>query len=426
MNLEVLKSSADSLTPEDGLFVIDSIRATISDRLIDAVDDARQQMEDFSDSPYRVSYSSPRLQPRFGEYVLPLTRSDALTLLTRRGMSLEQAEIEWESMVFPERDYRPGNQAYNHRTGESNPSQTTDIYPVHLLYADYREFKDRKMDKVRNYLQPYIEPESAVVDVCSLKSYLAWLADRDDMFEIILKQHFQEKDRQLWADIISDIEAIMGFELPVAEEHFNYYDNGSGFLFWQETGRLAVAALLESARKSGPPVKNYEIEAASHPCPQYPLEITPGIYYVPEGIELDTLPGEKYLNVFDFRNAAVDIRRNFGVGTATFTSIWVKVVNDYPDNFYGERYLWHAKSNTPGWHYEGVFVDASEVMRVYLDILGGQKPGGIGVVGIDIIRQVLTDIGFLSEKMQTIGSGKPANYDPADDIEINLDDPDLK
>src|SRR5688572_63401 len=123
LNLEVLKSSADSLTPEDARFVIESVRTAISERLLAASAAAGQRTEDFMNSEYKVLYSGYRVQPRFGEYVLPLTRGDAVTLLVRRGLTVERAELEWESMVFPERDYRRGTSAYDTRTCDADPSQ---------------------------------------------------------------------------------------------------------------------------------------------------------------------------------------------------------------------------------------------------------------------------------------------------------------
>ena len=417
---QIRQRIVESVDPSDVVLV----RSAITDELQKKRDIATAASLEISsglrEREFGSTLSSERVQPRFGEVVLPLFQEDVVNHFLELGYSDDHAQVLWETLVYPERDVTDhyGPKRYQHPPFV----QFRDIYPVHLLEHT------RALDK-HGHMHGYIQPESAVIDLVSLKSYLAWLNDREPGYDEMLSQHFGAEDRAFWSDFVHTMEKKLGEELLINSEFFAYYDSASDFFVWRECGRLAVAnmtrQIAEKVRTTR--VNAPEWTSLEYLAPVVKTQICESVWYVPDYDELEhDLASGNYVNIAVFHSCAEELGCDKGQGTYVFSHTARLLADESRDFFKAHIYLERCVLDlfNPGWDRNKLVIETAEFMRIYEDMENGIKIPGFGRKAKDILRKMLSSTGWLEFGQQKVRYVS-ANRDPADDAEINYNDPDL-
>lgn len=412
---EVLGAS----TPDEVALYRTAIEQEIANKMIDAFLSSRTVIDEHADDRYECVTRRDVVQPRFGDYVFPVTKRDVMRYITDQNYSSEYAEVLWEHLLFPERDV---NHYFETRQLRLVHESHGDIHPIQLL--EY----ERSLDK-RGGMHAYIEPETAVIDLVSVKSCLMWLDDREPSYDDMLRQRLSTEDRVLWAKFVEFVEARMGKELPVNLEHFAYYDSASDYYLWLEYGRLALQN-LDSQIHSGDRKKANDTErvALEYAAPITRAQICEGVWYEPDPNELEyNLRTGQFVNIDMLWEAAEVSEQSLGQGSYVFFRIARILCEESVDFFMPEDYLDRGAKNVwnDSWKKSHLLIEVAEVLKIFQDMETGIKIPGFGKKARILIRRVLSDLDIIYFDQQEISFLRVGGRDPADETEINYDDPDL-
>lgn len=426
---EALKYSIlEDTGPEDAELVRTAISERISLLRTEANDNSRSVESKHQEERWsygRGRYHQYNIDYMFGEITLPVRMPDVLGYLYDKGYDNGEAYALWSRLIYPDRDVSA--RYTNHERA------LEDIYPVGLL--EYERTKDGNnkyeiWDSVKGrrrkvpVVTALIASSTATLDACSLKTYLAWLTDREQEFSDKLSQHLTADEVILWNEFITHLEGVMGETLQVNELAFAYFDSASEYLLYRDKGiRKFANELLRLAYRERGKINSPEQYALEFPEPETPLQICDGIWYFPA--ETISEHPEKVITISDLLEAAARVGSPKNTTLTLFTYLVNHMIKDSSVSVYGaQKYISIGAFNiqNKAWDKTKLGIEADQLFFVLED---GPRIEGIGKTSKKIIKSALVAAGLMDFDPTTIRYTRKAD-DLADKAEINTDDPSLQ
>lgn len=420
-SFEIYKASVLDVTPLEAVEIKSRLMAEIEQRLSTAAILATTVAEVHADDSQGIWYKYMRhnnIDTRFGEQVFPVVRDDVLSFFQsiQKVTGIEDPEQMWAELVHPNRDVSDGHTEY---INQPRDAPFHDIYPVFLLNYD-RKNRDDFYDNIL----PEIDEHTAVVDLVSLKTYLAWLNDRELTYDDELQQHLSPKSRILWEAFIAHVEAITGETLSVDTEVFGYFDSASDFLLHREKGRRIVEdERLRHKNGMRRPLTSAEVYRLNLPLPPDELSISRGLVYVPSGGPPED-QDSSYVSIKDFLDSGVQASiKGYYPATVFYHTVCNIASLDsdsagvslYVDRIFGPEY----GSRDFNWSKSRLWISLPVLEDWFMNV----ARTGQGKLGPKERMLIATLLGQVKRE-RSMKTGVRVT-DPADSAEVNLDDPDL-